>query len=130
MESMAPVFIRSLALVWRSVTVSAADLTPLESFLFYLRIGTGPSPSSILYFYGQGEIESAVQGFWRATDGPWRERLWRQKPLFDRFFVSNDLHPGSWRVAARGPEVRFCSFNPDSVASPLVSSNAVWGPPA
>ena len=38
---MAPVFIRSLALVWRSVAVSATDLTPLESF--YLRIGTGPS---------------------------------------------------------------------------------------
>ena len=42
MMSVAPVFIRSLALVRRSVTVSATDLTPLESF--YLRIGTGPSP--------------------------------------------------------------------------------------
>lgn len=39
--SVAPVFIRSLTLVWRSVA-SVADLTPLESF--YLRIGTGPNP--------------------------------------------------------------------------------------
>ena len=33
--SVAPVFIRSLALVRRFVAVSAADLTPLERFLFY-----------------------------------------------------------------------------------------------
>jgi transposase len=41
----APVFIRSLALVRRSVAASATDLTPLESFL--LRIGTGPNPQSL-----------------------------------------------------------------------------------
>ena len=32
--SVAPVFIRSLALVRRSVTVLATDLTPLESLIF------------------------------------------------------------------------------------------------
>jgi hypothetical protein len=41
MMSVAPVFLRSLALVRRSMAVWVVDLTPLESF--YLRIGTGPS---------------------------------------------------------------------------------------
>ncbi len=43
---MAPVFIRSLALVRRSTAVLVVDLTPLESF--YLRIGTGPSPRALV----------------------------------------------------------------------------------
>jgi hypothetical protein len=34
LESVAPVFIRSLALVWRSIAAFGVDLTPSVSFLF------------------------------------------------------------------------------------------------
>ncbi|PYT22457.1 MAG: hypothetical protein DMG57_35210 [Acidobacteria bacterium] len=58
---------------------------------------------------------------WKATDGPWRERLWRQKPLFDRFLVSNDLHPGSWRgetlaMTAEIQVLRSCTGSGEPIA--------------
>ena len=51
---MAPVFIRSLALVWRLVAVFGGGSDPVGEF--YLRIGTGPSPLLLIEL---GEVLSA-----------------------------------------------------------------------
>jgi transposase len=101
---MAPVFIRSLALVWRSVAVSAADLTPLERF--YLRIGTEPSPQSLIAI---GEIMSKNKPTGPQKGSAQNQVNWRALEI---------VHPDAAGIDVGGSE-HWVAISPDRDPEPV-----------
>jgi transposase len=100
----APVFIRSLALVRRSVVVSAADLTPLESF--YLRIGAGPSPLSLIEI---GEIMSRKRPAGKQKGSVQKKVDWKALEI---------MHPDAAGIDVGGSE-HWVAVSPDRDPDPV-----------